>query len=319
MKILPYDIFRLHVWWNKGFRDALKLHNKIPFDIIHAHDLDTLPIGVKLKIKLDIPLIYDAHEIWGYLISNYLPKPWANYYLKKERNLLKNVDQIITVNKPLKDYFQRISNKPVSIIMNCKPLNEVRYKPPKNDKFTLLYLGSLGPSRFLLELAEKVEELSDVQCIIAGRGKKEFVSRLQDKCSTIENVDFIGLITMDEVISKTKNADAVVCMTNPGDPNNSIATANKQFEAMVCGRPVICTNGTYPGVFTEENKCGLVSKYTKEDLKNTILKLKDNPELCEELGKNALKAAINQYNWGKQEVKLNEIYKKFNTFSSKDQ
>jgi glycosyltransferase involved in cell wall biosynthesis len=77
---------------------------------------------------------------------------------------------------------------------------------------------------------------------------------------------------------------------------------------MVCGRPIICTRGTYPGVFTEKEKCGLVTSYTKEDLKNAIIKLRDNPKLREELGRNALKAAIREYNWDKQEEKLLEIY-----------
>jgi hypothetical protein len=36
---------------------------------------------------------------------------------------------------------------------------------------------------------------------------------------------------MEDVLPMTKNADVVVCMTDPGDPNNSRATANKQFEA----------------------------------------------------------------------------------------
>ena len=84
MNILPFDIFRLHFWWTKGYKDALDLHEKTPFDAIHCHDFDTLPIGVKLKKDLTIPLVYDAHEIWGYMVSRDLPRPWANYYLRKE-------------------------------------------------------------------------------------------------------------------------------------------------------------------------------------------------------------------------------------------
>ena len=45
--------------------------------------------------------------------------------------------------------------------MNCKPLQEYEYKRPNNDKFTLLYLGSLSRSRFLIELAETVVAACD--------------------------------------------------------------------------------------------------------------------------------------------------------------
>ena len=101
MDILPYDIFRLHFWWNKGYRDALRLHNEEPFDVIHCHDLSSLPIGVKLKKKLSLPLIYDAHEIWGYMVAKDLP--WWRYYLWKEKSLLKYVDEIITVGEEYKN------------------------------------------------------------------------------------------------------------------------------------------------------------------------------------------------------------------------
>ena len=54
MDLLPYDIFRLHFWWNKGYKDALKLYERNPFDVIHCHDLSSLPIGVMLMKFGDI-------------------------------------------------------------------------------------------------------------------------------------------------------------------------------------------------------------------------------------------------------------------------
>ena len=307
MSMLPYNFFDLYFWWNEGYKRALELYSEYKFNIVHCHDLSTLPIGIKLKRKLKIPLIYDAHEIWGYMIS--LGMSWWRYYIKKEKNIIKHVDRVITVNEPLKNYFEKITDKPITIIMNCKPLQGLKYEKTKNDRFTLLYLGILGKSRFILELIDVVKEIHDIYCIIGGKGIPEYFNAVKEKCSNSENIDFIGTIPMEEVIPMTKS-DLIVCMTDPLNPNNSRASANKQFEAMVCGRPIICTRGTYPGVITEKEKCGLVASYTKKDLKKVILELRDNPKLCEELGKNALKAAINKYNWEKQEEKLVKIYER---------
>ena len=309
MSMLPYNAFDLYFWWNEGYKDALKLHKQDPFDVVHCHDLNTLPIGIKLKKKLGLPLIYDAHEIWGYMVSRGMS--WWKYYIWKEKHIIKHVDRIITVNEPLKTYFNNFTNKPVTIIMNCKPLQNKTYEPPNNKKFTLLYIGTLGKSRYLLELADVVEELPDVKCIIAGSAMHEYVDLLKNKCSKIQNVDFIGRVPRENVLPMTKKADAVICMTSPFDPNNSRATANKQFEAMVCARPIICTKGTYPGIFTEKYNCGLTAEYNKQSLKEAIIKLRDNPKLCKELGKNSLKAAIKGYNWKKQEEKLMKTYKEF--------
>jgi len=310
MNILPYDIFRLHFWWKKGYIDALGLFEKKPFDVVHCHNLDTLPIGIKLKRKFGIQLVYDAHEIWGYMVARDIPKWWSNYYLWKERQLIKHVDKVITVNEPLKKYFCRITNKTITIIMNCKNLEQTDYIHPKNSKLTLLYIGTLSKSRFLLELVDVVKDLKDVQCIIGGIGSKiNYVNDLKEKCSKTSNVKFIGKVPMEEVLPMTKKVDVIICMTAPNDLNNSRALANKQFEAMVCGRPIICTKNTYPGEFTDKEKCGLVVEYTKENLKNAIKRLRDEDDLREQLGKNALKTAIKEYNWEKQEEKLLELYK----------
>jgi len=183
MDIMPYDIFRMHLWWNKGYREALRLHKEEAFDVVHCHDLSALPIGVKLKKKLGIKLVYDAHEIWGYMVALDMPRWLTNYYSRKERNIIKYVDRIITVSEPVKQYFTKITNKQIKIIMNCKHLQWKKYEPPNNDKFTLLYLGTLSKSRFLLELVDVVKEHPEVHCIIGGSDKKtEHINTLRNKC-----------------------------------------------------------------------------------------------------------------------------------------
>jgi glycosyltransferase involved in cell wall biosynthesis len=309
MKILPYDIFKMHFWWFKGYYDALDLHEKTPFDVVHCHDLDTLPIGVKLKKKIGLKLVYDAHELWGYMVSNDIPTSWANYYLNKEKKLIPYLDGFIIAEDKYADYFKTFTDKKLTSILNCKKIISEKYiQPKKGATFTLLFIGRLSSTRFLLELVESVKGLKKVKCIIGGIGKAKFVNKLKQKCDETKNVDFIGPVPLNEVIPMTQRADAVVCMINPNVINNKIATTNKQFEAMVCGRPVICTKGTRSGEITDNEKCGIVVDYSIDSLREGVIKLRDNSKLCVTLGKNALKAAIKKYNWDKQEEKLNKIY-----------
>lgn len=55
---------------------------------------------------------------------------------------------------------------------------------------------------------------------------------------------------MREVIPLTFRADVVLLILDPNDRNNRDSLANKQFEGMVCGQPIICTKGTYSGDLT---------------------------------------------------------------------
>ena len=312
MDLIPYDIFKLFLWQREGYKQALKLYKKKSFDIIHCHNLDTLSIGIKLKKKLGLPLIYDAHEIWGYMVAKDLPRFLSNHYLKKEKKIINFSDRIITVNEPLKNYFSSFSKKEITIVMNCKHLISKKYEPTNNEKFTLIYIGVLSKSRFLIELVEIMKDLPDVKLIIGGIGKKDYVDELKSNCDKLENVDFIGPVPSDKVISMTKKSDAIVCIFDPKNKNNQVGLPNKIFEAAVCGRPMIITKGLYyEKIVVEEGNFGISVNYSKEELKNGILQLKEDKKLQEKLGKNALKQAIEKYNWPKQEEKIKEVYGEF--------
>ncbi|MFO8108932.1 MAG: glycosyltransferase [Thermoplasmata archaeon] len=111
-----------------------------------------------------------------------------------------------------------------------------------------------------------------------------------------------------KVIPITKQCDVIHCVFDPNNKNNKIGFPNKIFEGMVSGRPVIATKGIFSGNIIEKNNMGIAIEYSKKSYRDAIIKLKDNPQLCEKLGKNALKAAIREYNWEKQEEKLVSVY-----------
>jgi len=285
------------------------LNREIRFDVIHCHDFDTLAIGARLKRKLKIPLIYDAHEIYGYMVTGVLPRQVASILLRREKRLIRNADAIINVGEAQKRYFGSITDKPITIVMNCKPLQSLGYQPPDNERFTLLYIGSLHEGRGVPMLIQAAKELPGVRCLIGGIGAPGYVQMVKEQCSRTSNATFLGRVPFEQVIPMTVKADCVFLMVSPESLNARIALANKQFEAMVCGRPIICTRGTYSGELTEQEEVGLAVEYSEQALKEAIIKLRDSPELRERLGRNALEAAISKYNWQKQEEKLLELYK----------
>lgn len=304
LRVLPGVLMKNPLWWRKAFKHGLKLfYDEWKFDVVHCHDLDTLPAGVWLKKKTNCHLVYDAHEIFGYMISN-KTQLLSKIIFWMEKKLIKHVDKIITVNKPLKEYFHTISLRPIEIIMNCKKTQSTDYHSPENDVFTIIYLGALNENRFLLESIDVIKEIKDVKLIIGGQGKLS--NEIKNKCSTIKNIDFIGLVKQDKVIQLTKKSDVVLCILNPNNKNNQVGLPNKVFEAMVCGRPIIITKDLY--YENVVNDGGIAIEFSKKSLKNAIIHLRDNPKFCEQLGKNALKKSIDDYNWKTQEQKLLELY-----------
>ena len=310
MKILPNDLFRNRFWWKRAYRKGLDLYKtNFKFDVVHCHDLDTLQSGVWLKKKLGMKLIYDAHEIFAYMIARDLPKFIVNYALSMEKKLVKYVDNVITAEVNYNYYFKSLDCDSITTLLNCKDLIIEEYQPPENDVFTIVYIGVLNRSRFFPENLEAIGNIKNVKFIIAGK-KENMYHEIENMSKNYSNIKFLGPIPYHQVIPYTIGANLVLCMIKSSDINNRIASANKQFEAMVCGRPIICTKGTRSGEITRNAECGLVVDYTKEALSKAIIKLRDSPELCEKLGRNALKAAINKYNWEIEEKKLLKLYEK---------
>jgi glycosyltransferase involved in cell wall biosynthesis len=163
--------------------------------------------------------------------------------------------------------------------------------------------------RFFPDIVHLVGSLEGVRLIVAGK-KEGIFEEVKRSAERYDNVEFVGTISSNEILPRTHAADATFLLTCP--PHKKMyhqeTLFNKQFEAMVCGRPIIVTQGTYAGKMTEELNCGLTVEYNKESVKKAIITLRDNPELCEELGRNAFKAAKERYNWDVEKKKLLSVY-----------
>lgn len=312
MKVMPLDILRMRFWWKEAVRRETPFLDKI--DVIHCHDLDTLPIGIRLKQARKIPLIYDAHEIWGYMVSHDIP--WWKKYIRLEKKLVQEVDLMITINEPLQEYFEeffchkgenmKLPGKHVHIIQNCKEFDQLSYQPPTEEKFTMVYAGTLGASREILELIDAIGKVDDVGFIIAGSGKKRYVEKIKKHCSQTSNVKFLGRIPQAEVIPLTKRCHVGVCLVGKGTISNKMGVPNKMFEAMVSGRPLITTKGLYYSDFANEKGFGIPVEGVAGCVE-AIKKLKADPKRYEQYGVKALEAAL-EYNWANEKQKIIEIY-----------
>lgn len=301
--------FNLLLWQWHAYRKGISVAQEASTTVLHCHDLDTLPAGTALKLRLGLPLVYDAHEVYGYMVSRRLPWRVAMVFCWLERRLLRWVDRLITVNEPCRDYFGAVARSPVTVVMNCKPLEGREYVAPRNHgELRILYVGSLHTGRAIPMLVRATRNLDGVSVVVGGIGTAEHVRMIARECARSRNASFVGTVPMDEVIPLTKKADVVFLMVKPSDANNRTGLGNKQFEAMVCGRPIICTKGTYSGEVTEREQVGLAVDFDEQALREAVVRLRDDPALREKLGRNALNAALTKYNWQNEERKLLQLY-----------
>ena len=303
MRVLTKDMFRLPFWW----RRAARIARSIPFDVVHCHDLDTLPIGVRLKKETGRPLIYDAHEIFGYMIETDVPKLVVDYTFRLERRLAPQADRIITVTDGVKEYIDRVSGKEAVLVRNCHDLVVDAYQPPPGPPFTVIYVGVLHTQRFILGAIQVIGGMPDVRLLIAGAGR-QLISKVTAMCAEHPNTRFLGMIPNEDVLPTTLKSHAVLIMSDPTLRISKIGLSNKMFDAMVTGRPVIVTEGVPMGDIVTKEECGIAVPYTNEGFRSAVERLRDDPSLAERMGRNGLAAAKREYNWGAEKAKLLAVY-----------
>ncbi|MCX6666452.1 MAG: glycosyltransferase family 4 protein [Euryarchaeota archaeon] len=309
MRWLPNDILRNPFWWRKAYRKGRELYqNEFRFDVVHCHDLDTLQAGVWLKKKLGVKLIYDAHEIFTYMIEKNVSRFVVWYADKMEKRLIEETNHVITVDDGYADYLRNITTRPLTIVRNCKELIG-DYQHPSYKIFTLIYIGTLAHSRFFPQMLHVIRNIKNVQLVIIAKKEDNVYTEVKTLAQTYENVCFLDPIPTNQVLSTTKEAHAIVCLFDPSNKLNRIGSPNKLFEAMVTGRPIIVTKGTHAGNIVEKERCGLAIEYSEKALTEAVQLLRDNPNLCEDFGKNGLKAAQKEYNWALQEKNLLHLYR----------
>jgi glycosyltransferase involved in cell wall biosynthesis len=150
---------------------------------------------------------------------------------------------------------------------------------------------------------------------VAGMGP--LASRIQSIAEgSSGRLRFLGVLPMADVIQHTRWADVVYSLLDPSLRLFRVALPNKFFEALVAGRPILVTKGTWVGDEVEAAECGLAIEYSKAALGEALGRLQADPAARERMGRNALQLARERYNWANDEANLLAAYESLGLFSA---
>jgi len=278
---------------------------------VHACDLGTVGPCYVYKVLFRKKLVFDVFDRYA---MAYIPKDRntlfkALYWLvmSLEDYFAKRSDVLINVSDEM---LQTYKNKPKNCItiMNCSEDHPVKISGEKSSekskKFQLLFTGHIRQGRGLEILPDIINDLKNTQLIITGRVED---NKLLNKLKGLPNVSYEGFIDHDKVLELEGASDLMIALYDLNlQTQNKFVMGNKLFEAMMCGVPIL-TNVAHEIV--NETNCGTLVQYNNADqIKEAIIRLRDNPQLRKELGANGRKAFLQKYNWNVMEQKLYKIY-----------
>lgn len=305
----------------------LVLNKNIKYDFIYCNDYPLLETAAALKQKIGAKLIFDSHEIYISTINQFFPvsgwkviygKPliWLNqwYHGNREKELVKQVDKMVTVCDSLKYYFEeKYHLQNILVVKNCPKNIQSIYKSDrirqelklKNDTWILLYQGDVNVSRGVDKVAEAMPLVNEhVHFVVIGGGNK--LNEFKDKYSS-SRIHFLGKKVFDELNEYTLSADIGILLIEGYNVSKKYALPNKLFEYMAAAKPIISNQLLEPARIINEINCGvLIDDSTKDSIAEAINKVFERNDLVK-LGNNGYNAVLNKFNWEVEVQKLKEL------------
>jgi len=236
---LKYAEWRYHVV--NAYRDS-------PLSVIHCHDLEPLPIGVRLKQLTGAKLVYDAHELETERAQ--CGKLRRRIMQRLERRCMKYVDTMITVSPSIQEWYRdRHSGVPVSLVRNVPKRREPDFKRTdlksklgiSASSLLFIYQGGHTPGRGIATTL-KAFASPEVEHHVVFMGDGILTDQVRSAASLHANIHWLEPVPPEDVLSMTAGADIGLSLIEDISLSYRFCLPNKLFEYWLAGIPVIASN-----------------------------------------------------------------------------
>ena len=281
-------------------------------NLIHAHNATAWFYGTWASILSGVSLVYTEHD-------RSFPTPlrlkYFHYFFGKYATT------VIAVSKAVKENLEKYEHiKNVKVIYNG--IDPDLFKPASIEEKILkkrelglnkndFVLGNVGRmdywknQRILIEILPDLKKISpQIKLILVGRGEEEGnLKKLAIKKGVKNDVIFLG--QRSDVNQILKAFDIFVF------PSLTEGLPLVVIEAMATGLPIVASHvGGIPELVVNGETGFLVSPTSKEEIKEAIIKLLNNPELRKEMGQIARKRFETHFSLSQMVQKYMEVYEK---------
>jgi len=284
-------------------------------DIYLATEPDSAPVAVALAKKFKARAVFDMHELYDRLhVQNWAPRfarPLASLAV---RTLIarscSQCDLVIGVSEGVLAPYRAWARE-CMVVRNCAPKWFADRQPADvcsatRRNFTIMHgksSASNGTATVLRALALAAPRVPGLRVVmfqwvdrtpVSARAKLEAeVSRL----GLSDVVDLRAPIQMAQVPEVLQSCD--LGMIGHGRLLGAGTQPNRLYEYMASGLPVLAPvydEGIAPVIRAE--RCGVLADFEDPaSIADAIVRLRDNPDMCREMGRRAREAFLARHNW----------------------
>ncbi len=328
LSALAYTLPWYHALVKPAIRQFIK---RTGVEALHIHDMAIARPVIQLAKAFNLPSVLDLHEMrpeimkfyphvynapGKYLIS---PDRWEHF----ESLYVREADKVVVVTEEAKVYYEEKLDEPeekFAVVPNT--VRKEFYEKAKIDtqltaryanNFTLLYVGETGLRRGLITAIKAIallkQSIPNIKLVIVGKSRTDVI--LHQKINDLSLSDYIdmeGWQPFEKFQSYIAAADVGISPIHRNKHHNT-TFANKIFQYMSFGKPILVSNSDAQEHVVRESNCGLVFEdQNANDFATQILRLYQNKKLYDELSANAKQAIETQYRWDLQARSLKKLY-----------
>ena len=235
------------------------------------------------------PLVFEVRDLWpeAPIQMGALRNPLAQRLARSvERFVYACSTRVIALSPGIQAALP--SGKSV-LVPNAADLDLFEPAPPPGE-FRVSYFGTLGEANDVTAAVEAARRLPDMAFVFMGDGKR----RAELERSAPPNVEF-RTGTKEDVARLA--AESSVCLTLFKDvPVLATNSPNKLFDTFAAGRPAVVNMNGWMRELVERNEAGVyVRPGDADDLVEKLIRLRDDPEAAERMGRNARALAEREF------------------------
>ena len=328
LSALSYDLPFYKMIMRPKINHFIKKNN---IDFLHIHDIRIAETVFQVNKKYKLKVVLDLHDNipenmrfyphlrkfpGKYIIS---PKKWKI----KESEFIIKADKIITVSPNFaKDIIEENNIEKEKMILVPNTVRKSFFKEAiyskvidekYSNKFVVLYLGDTNIRRGLLTAIRATQLLSkrivNFKLVIVGQNTTDSILKEETKKLNLESfIDFEGW--QDVSLFPSYIVASNICISPLyRSIQHDVAYANKIFQYMSFGKPILVSNATAQKEIVERINSGLVhQEKNKDDFSSKVLELYQNEEKAEELGNNGKQFIENEFSWEVTSQALVKLY-----------
>ena len=276
--------------------------------ILLSNDLDSLVPNYLISKKLNIPLVFDSHEIFTEMPAiqgRFTQKIWRII----ERKYLPKVKYMMTESESYSEWFQeKYQIKPI-VVRNIPKRITGDIEFPQNNPKIILYQGVINQSRGLPQAIEAMRFLDNVIFKIIGDGprRKEYEALVLSK-KLEGKVEFLGQMLPENMRRITKTADVGLSLEENGGVSYFYSLPNKVSDYIQAKVPLVMIN--FPEMMRIKKQFNVGEVVKNHEPKNIAEKIETVLKNGRDFYKDDLEKAGKKLCWEEEELKIKELFKK---------